>query len=59
LTEKKRKEKKREKGEKRGGGGGKKRADKKLYPISCYRGLKNGPPKTKKKSQAGSSPAVG
>ena len=28
--------------------------DKKLYPISCYGGVKNGPPKTKKKSQAGS-----
>ena len=38
-------------GEKKGGGG-------KLYPISCYGGLKNGPPKTQKNSEAGSSPAV-
>ena len=52
-------EKKRgKKGEKRGGGGGEKGGGKKLYPISCYGGLKNGPPKPQKNSEAGSSPAV-
>jgi hypothetical protein len=38
----------RKRGEKGGGRGGKKGGGKKLYPISCYGGLKNGPPKPKK-----------
>ena len=40
---------------KRGEGGGegkKKRGSEKLYPISCYGGLKNGPPKSPKFSAA-------
>ena len=50
----KKKRKRREEGGKEGGGGRgeKKRGGEKLYPISCYGGLKNGPPKSPKISAA-------
>ena len=32
--------------------------DKKLYPISCYGGVKNGPPKTPQKKSEGVAPRL-